>query len=250
MANYVACFELLRHVPRRHRRARCQDGRDPGHCSGKWADQLFSTADVKVFPDISPAADGELHLSFSSASGGSSAMLSAIEILPGFRGHIRPVRIVARDVPYYSNDSHWWSPDTYFKGGQLSTSQEPTTGTDDPEFYETERWGHFSYAIPVAPGRYTVTLYFIEHHAGNGSGDRSSAPAGDSGIARQDRVFNVFCNGKTILANLSIAEQVGEDRPLVRKVKDLESNAQGELLLEFVPVTSYATMTAIEVTPG
>ncbi len=92
-------------------------------------------------------------------------MLSAIEILPGVRGQIRPVRIVARDVPYYSNDSRWWSPDTYFKGGQLSSSQEPAQGTDDPEFYETERWGHFSYAIPLAPGKYSVTLHFIEHHA-------------------------------------------------------------------------------------
>ena len=49
-------------------------------------------------------------------------MLSAIEILPGVRGQIRPVRIVARDVPYYSNDSRWWSQDAYFKGGQISSS--------------------------------------------------------------------------------------------------------------------------------
>jgi hypothetical protein len=103
------------------------------------------TAEVKVFPDISPAADGPLHLRFSSVKG-DSAMLSAIEILPGIHGQVHPVRIVARDVPYYSNDSHWWSLDAYFKGGQLSTSQEPAT--EDPEFYETERWGHFSYAIP------------------------------------------------------------------------------------------------------
>ena len=61
------------------------------------------------------------------------------------RGQIRPVRIVARDVPYYSNDSRWWSPDAYFKGGQISSSQEPAQGTDDPEFYETERW-----AAPLA----------------------------------------------------------------------------------------------------
>src|SRR5215471_6997400 len=49
----------------------------------------------------------------------------------------------------YSNDSRWWSPDVYFKGGQISSSQEPAQGVDDPEFYETERWGHFSYAVPV-----------------------------------------------------------------------------------------------------
>ncbi len=197
------------------------------------------TADVKVFPDISPAADGQLHLAFSSAASG-SAMLSAIEILPGVRGQIRPVRIVARDVPYYSNDSQWWSPDIYFKGGQLSSSQEPAQGTDDPEFYETERWGHFSYAIPVAPGRYTVTLHFIDH---SGAAHNVSSP----GSATEDRVFNVFCNGKTILSNLNIEKQAGENHPLTRKMKGLEPNAQGKLLLEFVPVSGYATVTAIEV---
>ena len=32
-------------------------------------------------------------------TGGGRAMLSAIEILPGVSGRIRPVRLVARDVP-------------------------------------------------------------------------------------------------------------------------------------------------------
>ena len=205
------------------------------------------TAEVRVFPDISPAADGQLHLSFSSAKSG-SAMVSAIEILPGSRGRIRPVRIVARDVPYYSNDSRWWSPDSYFKGGQLGTSQEPASGTDDPEFYETERWGHFSYAIPVPPGRYTVTLHFIDHHEGpEGANDWQRNM--DARAASAERVFNVFCNGKTILANLNILAEVGENHPLLRRIKGLEPNSQGKLLLEFIPVTHYATVTAIEVTP-
>ena len=194
------------------------------------------TAEVKVFSDISPAADGQLHLSLSGNNG--NAMLSAIEILPGIKGGLRPVRIVARDVPYYSDDSRWWSPDAYFKGGQISSSQEPALGTDDPEFYETERWGHFSYAIPVAPGRYTVTLHFIEHHPRGGD-----ASLGSEG----GRVFNVFCNGKTILSNFNIVEQAGENHPLEKKIKGLEPNAQGKLLLEFVPVAGYATVSAIEV---
>jgi len=202
------------------------------------------TAEVKVFHDIAPGSDGQLHLGFSGRNG--SAMLSAIEILPGVRGQIRPVRIVARDVPYYSNDSRWWSPDAYFKGGQISSSQESAQGTDDPEFYETERWGHFSYAIPVPPGRYTVTLHFIEHHAAPGSAE---VPQSNGSGSTQDRVFNVFCNGKTVLAKLNILDEVGENRPLVRKIKGLEPNAQGKLLLEFVPVTRYATVSAIEVVP-
>ena len=206
------------------------------------------TADVKVFPDISPAADGKLHLKFSSAGGG-SAMVSAIEILPGVSGHLRPVRIVARDAPYYSNDSRWWSPDTYFKGGQLSASQQPANDTDDPEFYETERWGHFSYAIPVSQGRHTVTLHFIERRNGLGNSDPAQPNARTTLGNQQDHVFNVFCNGKTILANLNIFREAGENHPLVKKISGLVPNAQGKLLLEFVPVTRYATVTAIEVVP-
>lgn len=202
------------------------------------------TADVKIFTNIFPDADGQLHLKFSSANGG-GAMVSAIEILPGTPAHLRPVRIIARDVPYYSNDSRWWSPDIYFKEGRLSMSQQPAEGTDDPEFYEGERWGHFSYAIPVASGRYDATLYFIEHHAA-GSADRA-AMATASNESSKERVFNVFCNGRTVIDGLDIVKQVGEHHPLVRKIKGLEPNAQGKLLLDFVPVTRYATVTAIEV---
>ncbi len=205
------------------------------------------TAEVKVFTDVAPAADGQLHLSFSSLEGG-GGMLSAIEIVPGIRGHVRPIRIVARDVPYYSNDSHWWSPDVYFKGGQLRTGAETATGTDDPELYESERWGHFSYAIPVPPGRYTVTLHFIDHGNKWEGPDRSSTQPHPN-AASADRVFDVFCNGKTILPRLNILEQVGENHPLVRKIKGLQPNAQGKLLVEFVPVTRYATVTAIEIEP-
>src|SRR6185437_3950911 len=62
------------------------------------------TADVKVFPNLGPAADGKLHLEFAGEQG-KRATLSAIEILPGERGRIRPIRVLARQTPYYSNDS-------------------------------------------------------------------------------------------------------------------------------------------------
>jgi len=204
------------------------------------------TADVKAFTDITPADDGMLHLNFSSVKGG-RAMLSAIEILPGTRGRIRPVRIVARDVPYYSNDSRWWGSDNYFKGGQLSASEEPAGETDDPELYETGRWGHFSYAIPVAPGKYALTLHFIERSSDLSGRQQLSSTSAESDRNRQSHTFNVFCNGKAVLRDLNVLEEAGDNRPLVRKITGLEPNAQGKLLLEFVPVSGYATVTAIEV---
>jgi Malectin domain len=206
------------------------------------------TADVKVFTDITPADDGMLHLSFSSVRGG-RGMLSAIEILPGTPGRMRPVRIVARDVPYYSNDSHWWSSDNYFKGGQLGSSEDPAGDTDDPELYETDRWGHFSYAIPVTPGKYTVTLHFIERRLDLANRQEYARSTSDPRAASEARTFDVFCNGKAILRDLDVVQETGENRPLVRKIAGLEPNAQGTLLLEFVPVNGYATVTAIEVVP-
>lgn len=200
------------------------------------------TADVKVFTDISPANDGALHLSFASVNGRS--MVAAIEIVPGYRARMRPVRIVSRDVPYYSNDSQWWSSDAYFKGGQLAGSEEPASDTDDPELYETERWGHFSYAIPVPPGEYKLTLHFIER--GVQHTNQLAAGAGESG---RERVFDVLCNGKLIVHSLNLKKEAGENHPLVRKFSGLQPNAQGKLLVEFVPSSQYATVSAIEVTP-
>jgi Malectin domain len=204
------------------------------------------SADVKVFTGLSPAGDGQLHLSFSSARGG-SAMLSAIEILPGLQESQRPVRIVTRDVPYYSDDSRWWGPDSYFKGGQLTASNQPTMDADDPEMYETERWGHFSYAIPVAPGRYIANFYFIERRFDAANRDRygESSDANATG----GRLFSVFCNGKVILRDLDLIKVAGENHPVVRKVTGLEPNAQGKLLLDFIPTRNYATVTAIEILP-
>jgi hypothetical protein len=202
------------------------------------------TADVKVFTGIEPSSDGLLHLELSGEEG-KQALLSAIEILPGFRGHIRPVRILARQTPYYSNDSRWWSPDSYFEGGQLAAYPTPVSGTDDPELYETERWGNFSYAIPVTPGRYSVVLYFAVRH---GDWDQSPSPSGEDRAAVA-HIFDVSCNGIALLKNFDLPREARQTDVVIRKATDLQPNAQGKLLLNFVPVEGYATVTGIEVLP-
>lgn len=202
------------------------------------------TADVKVFTDIQPAPDGLLHLDFSGDEG-KQATLSAIEILPGFQEHIRPIRLLARQTPYYSNDSHWWSPDNYFLGGQLATYATPVKGTDDPELYETERWGNFSYAVPVAPGKYSLTLHFAARH---GDWDQSSTPS-DLHRTAVAHVFDVYCNGNALLKNFNLPQEAGRSDVVLRKFAGLQPNAQGKLLLSFVPVEGYATVTGIEVLP-
>jgi hypothetical protein len=199
------------------------------------------TADVKVFSDISPAEDGSLHLTFASTKGG-RGMVSAIEILPGTPGKMRPVRLVTRDTPYYSDDSRWWGPDAYVKGGQLGTSETPAVA-DDPELYETERWGRFSYSIPVAAGRYTLTLHFVDRGSANPERNGSSLQPPAAG----QRVFQVWCNGREIIGDLDLVAKAGLNRAFVKKISGLEPSAQGKLELDFLPVKGYATVTAIEV---
>ena len=200
------------------------------------------TADVKVFPGIEPAKDGILHLEFDGEDG-RQAELSAIEITPGVRGQVRPLRLLARQSPYYDNDSQWWSPDNYFEGGQIAAYPTPVSGTDDPELYQTERWGNFSYAIPVAPGKYSVWLHFAARHA-----DGASSPSFENG-GHAGRVFNVFCNGKVLLQDFDLPEEASQSDIVIRKFTGLEPNAQGKLLLNFVPVEGYASVAGIEIIP-
>ena len=134
----------------------------------------------------------------------------------------------------------------YFKGGQMAASERPAGSTDDPELYETERWGHFSYAVPVSPGKYQLTLHFVERGV-----SRAVTPAetGDGSTPSDKRIFDVFCNGKVIVRHINLKEEAGENRAVTRKVSGLGPDAQGKLLLEFVPVSQYATISAVEVVP-
>jgi hypothetical protein len=118
-------------------------------------------------------------------------------------------------------------------------------GTDDAELYETERWGNFSYAIPVSSGKYSVTLYFAVRHGG---WDQPLTPSDDARAAVA-HLFNVFCNGNALMKNFNLPQEARQADVVLRKFTGLQPNAQGKLLLSFVPVEGYATVTGIEVLP-
>jgi hypothetical protein len=198
------------------------------------------TADVRVFNDITPAEDGFLHLKFSSRPN-AKALLNAIEILPGVPGRIHTVRITPHDAAVLTKDGQEWSPDCYFKGGQTVERVGAIAGTANPELYRVERYGNFSYAIPVAPGRYTVTLRFAERYFGT---------ANSMGGGPGSRIFHVFCNGEALLKNLDVFKEAGgAARALEKTFTGVAPNEQGYVLLEFKPVVNYALIYAIEVTP-
>jgi hypothetical protein len=196
-----------------------------------------NTADVKVFKDVEPAADGAVHVRFQSMK--AFAFVNAIEIAAGERGRLRPIRILARDSGYTDTLGRVWLPDSYSAGGRTVMRQQEVSQTPDPGIYQSERYGNFSYAIPVAPGTYSAVLHFAESWHGPGRPDGGGAGS---------RIFDVYCNRMPLLHDFDIfAEAKGGYRALERRFTGLHPNAQGKLELSFVPTRNYACVNAIEV---
>jgi hypothetical protein len=200
-------------------------------------------ADERVFRNVSPAPDGLLHLSFNSMR--STAMLSGIEVLPVTAGKVKPIRIRAGWTSSWQDSAgQEWRSDSYFLGGNAlvrntNPAQVSNSITPDMALYASERWGHFSYALPVADGRYRVTLKFCEGHYGK----RNTGTGGPG-----SRVFDVFCNGVALLRSFDIIKEAGgEGRPIDRTFPAIRPNAQGKILLTFVPVEGMACVNGIEV---
>jgi hypothetical protein len=192
---------------------------------------------VRVFKNVAPAADGKLHLSFDRLTG--DAILNAIELLPSPPGRVHPVRIVAQNSPVMDSDGRLWAADEYSLGGTLVFRRNQVANPVEEDLYQGEHFGNFSYHIPLAPGKYRLTLHFAETWFGM---PESRQPALNS------RVFNVFANGIALLRDFQIAKDAGgPNRSLVKVFENLEPNAQGILRLEFIPVRNYAEVNAIEV---
>jgi hypothetical protein len=193
-------------------------------------------ADVRRFKNISPAADGRLHLRFHSRR--DMARVSAIEIVPARSNLLNPIRIYFDDAPFTDSAGRVWMPAAYGSGGQLSRHAQPVSGTKDAELYSVERFGHFSFAVPVDTGTYALSLHFVEEFYG---------PGNPSGGGAGSRLFDVFCNGVALLRNFDIYRQAGMNRVFIKTFHGLTPNSQGKLDIEFVPVRDYASLYALEV---
>jgi hypothetical protein len=195
-----------------------------------------NTADVKVVKDIRPAADGKLHLRFIGRD--SRALLNAIEIVPGLKGKMRPLRWRANETPYMDRAGNLWLSDRYFRGGRLSRFRAAVSRTPDPQLYEGERFGSFSYQIPVAAdGSYAVTLHFAENYFG-GYAAPTSPP----------RIFSVYANHAALLRNFDVTREAGGTvLALVKTFRGIKPNHFDKIVLNFEPATQFAIVNAIAV---
>ena len=193
---------------------------------------------VRVFKDVGPAKDGKLHLEFSQQTG--QPILNAIEILSSEPGKIRPIRIVTHKTPVTDADGHVWAADEFVAGGHLVERSTSVSNVRQKNLFEGERFGNFAYHLPVAPGKYRLTLRFAETYFGSNIPNSPPFRAGA-------RVFDVFVNGVALLRDVDIGNLAGgPNRGIERVFENLEPNAQGLIVLEFKPLRNYACVNAIE----
>jgi hypothetical protein len=194
-----------------------------------------NTADSRVLKDLHPAADGLLHLEFQPAPE-RKALVNAIWVRPGQPGRLNPIRIAARPQAFRDAAGRWWLPDRYYAGGRQVLRPMGAFGLDDPYIFEGERYGDFSYSIPVAPGRYTAMLYFREYWWGKGH------PGGPG-----KRRFDVYCNFKPLLTGFDITREGGPGQSVKKTFHGLTPNRQGKLVFTFVSQVDFAEVNAIEI---
>jgi hypothetical protein len=193
-------------------------------------------ATTKVFTDVVPASDGNIHVEFSTPE----AFVNAIEIRPGAPRRILPVRIFVGHVPYTDANGSVWMPDRYFFGGRTSGFGGDLSKFTDGRLYEWHRFGHFHYVVPVlAGGKYTLRLHFMEHWFGLQNGSIGGVGS---------RVFDVSCNGSMLLKGFDIFREAGS-APLVKTFQHIEPTPQGKIEIYFTPAVNYPSISAIEVIP-
>jgi len=194
-------------------------------------------ADERIFRDVSPDSNGILHIGF--ASERATPSLNAIEILPGTPHRQLPIRIVTQPTSLIDHSGQFWHADNYYMDGYVSTKRTQISGTPDPGIFASERYGHFTYAIPVdTRDRYTLILYFSESYFGLGA----------SGVGGEgSRIFRVICNGNTLLDNFDIYKEAGSLHALTKTFYHMKPTAQGKLNILFEPIQNNATVSGIEV---
>jgi hypothetical protein len=100
---------------------------------------------------------------------------------------------------------------------------DPINGTRDWKLFQTFRYGRekLHYHFPVKDGEYLVELYFVEPWYGVGGGINCTGW----------RLFDVAVNGKKMIRNLDIWNEVGQHTALKKIIKARVTG--GELVISF-----------------
>ena len=140
------------------------------------------------------------------------------------------------------SDAGRFGSDNFFDGGETGSLVKPAgygqparpveiAGTENDAIAATYRVGTFRYSLPVPPGRYSVTLTFVEPSAAPGA-----------------RSFDVLANGADALPGFDPAAAGATAESAVERRFEVDSLG-GTIDLAFRPARGQAIVSAVQIEP-
>lgn len=124
-----------------------------------------------------------------------------------------------------------YQADRFFIGGSLGSTYDPIAGTDEDALFQTERYGNFSYEIPVTEASYDITFHFVEMFQQT-SGTRS---------------FNLVVEGQsTALTAFDIYNEVGHDTAYSYTLENVHVS-DGHLTLQIESLVDNGTLSGFAI---
>ena len=129
-----------------------------------------------------------------------------------------------------------WIADRYNTGGRTYKKSRSVKNTKDDQLFHSERYGNFSFDIPVTNGSYTVDLLFAEiFFLGS-----------KFGIGK--RVFDVMIEGKTVLRNFDINKEASSVKEPKALKKSFKTHVNDRILnIDFRSIVNNAKVSAISI---
>ncbi len=127
-------------------------------------------------------------------------------------------------------DGVTYQADRFASGGDTQTITDPISGTDEDTLYQSERYGAYSYEIPVSAATYSVRLHMVEmYHSAAGM-----------------RNFNITVEGVAAVTNLDLFAEVGQHAAYEAIVNGV-SVSDGRISIELETNMDNATISGIAI---
>ncbi|BCD95842.1 malectin domain-containing carbohydrate-binding protein [Marinagarivorans cellulosilyticus] len=104
-------------------------------------------------------------------------------------------------------------------------------GTDEDALFQSQRYGNFTFELPVTASEYNITLYFAEEYA----------------EAAGTRLMSAVAENKTIMNNVDLFDTHGRLQAITYSLNDV-GVTDGNLTIEFTASANLATLSGILVT--
>lgn len=134
-------------------------------------------------------------VSSSSSLSSSSSSLSSSSSSEGIPAGSSLVYAVNAGGAATTLNGELYQADRFSTGGSPNTTTDPIAGVDQDTLYQSERYGTYSYEIPVTNSTYSVRLHFAEiFHEAAGA-----------------RLFSLSVEGEPVVQNIDLYDLVGHD---------------------------------------